>query len=184
MPKSDSQVPASNNMEKLFLDILPEIPIVVRQACQNLNYRPDQMEFDGLVQRILLLLMDNDFHTLRSFANQSKPQTWLFTIARRYILRVLQKRKRELPLEELPPDALVVLSDVEETLLAKERQEILQLLESKLTERELELFGLLQKGQNIERIAEVMKIKRRSASAMKRALIKKLQNIISGKLAF
>jgi hypothetical protein len=70
MPKSDSPTPANSDIEQLFLDIIPLIPAVVRQACQSLNHHPDQMEFDGLVSRITMLLMDKDFHTL-AFVRQS-----------------------------------------------------------------------------------------------------------------
>jgi hypothetical protein len=38
-PKLDSEEPSGNDVEKLFLDIIPEIPTVIRQACQSLCYR-------------------------------------------------------------------------------------------------------------------------------------------------
>jgi len=178
MPKLDSEEPSGNDVEKLFLDIIPEIPTVIRQACQSLCYHPDQTEFDGLVQRVVLLLMDNDFHTLRAFANASKPQTWLFTIARRYILFRLKERGRVVSLDDMPPDSFTVQPDQEEWLLSKEREEMLQEVVGKLTEREQKLFSLLRQGSSVAKMAEEMKIKKRSASVMKRALIKKLQRII------
>jgi len=52
MPKSDSPKPVISEIEQLFLDIIPLIPAVVRQACQSLNHHPNQMEFDSFVSRI------------------------------------------------------------------------------------------------------------------------------------
>jgi DNA-binding NarL/FixJ family response regulator len=42
------------------------------------------------------------------------------------------------------------------------------------------MYGLLRQGLSIKEIAEEMKIGRRSASAMKSALIKKVQKITGG----
>ncbi|MGE0886230.1 MAG: sigma-70 family RNA polymerase sigma factor [Blastocatellales bacterium] len=181
MPKSDSQEPTSSDMEKLFLDILPEIPIAVRKACRNLGHHSDQIEFDGLVQRIILLLLDNDFHTLRSFNNGSQPQTWLFTIARRYILLRLREHGRMVSLDDMPFDSFTVQPDQEEWLLSKEREEMLQAIVCKLTKREQELFSLWRQGSSVAEMAEQMNVKKRSASVMKRALVKKLQRLIKEK---
>jgi RNA polymerase sigma factor (sigma-70 family) len=180
MPKSDSPKPANSEIENLFLDIIPLIPAVVRQACLSLNHYPDQMEFDGLCQRIVLLLMDKDFHTLRSFDNRSEPQTWLFTIAKRLILRRLKEQKRELPLEDLPPDSFTTQPVLEEKLIWEEEEKLLQAAVGKLTKRERKLFGLILQGLKAEEIAKEMRIKKESVYPEKNALIKKLQNIING----
>lgn len=180
MPKSDSPTPANSDIEQLFLDIIPLIPVVVRQACQSLNHHPDQMEFDGLVSRITLLLLDKDFHTLRSFANDSKPQTWLHTIARRYILQLLQRRKRETPLEDLPPDSFTTQPSQEEVLLWEEREELAQAAIGKLTERERKLLSLTLQGLNAKEIAKEMGIKKESVYPERSAMMKKLQKIANG----
>lgn len=180
MPKPDSPDTAISEIEKLFLDIIPDIPPAVRQACQNLGHHPDKMEFDGLVSRIVMVLMDKDFHTLRSFGNDSKPQTWLFTIAKRYILRLLQKQKRELPLEDLPPDSFTAQPDQEERLISEEREKLLQMALGKLTEHEQKLFYLITQGLKAKDIAKELKIKKDSVYPEKSELIKKLRNITNG----
>lgn len=180
MPKSDSPTPANSDMEQLFLDIIPLIPAVVRQACQSLNHHPDQMEFDGLVSRITLLLLDKDFHTLRSFGNDSKPQTWLFTIAKRLIRRRLKAQKRELPLEDLPPDSFTTQPDQEKKLISEEKEKLLHVVIGKLTERERKLFDLILQGVKAEEMAKELGIRRESVYPMKSALIKKLQKVANG----
>lgn len=184
MPEPDSPETAISEIEKLFLDIIPDIPSVVRQACQSLSYQPDKMELDGLCQRIALLLMDKDFHTLRSFSNGSKPQTWLFTIARRYILRHLQMRKRETPLEDLSPDSFITQPDQEEKLILEEREKFLLAVIGKLTEHERKLFFLIIQGLKAEEIAKEMRIKKESVYPKKSELIKKLQSIVNTIWAF
>lgn len=180
MPKPDSPDTAISEIEKLFLDILPDIPSAVRQACQSLGHHPDKMEFDGLCQRIVMLLMNKDFHTLRSFDKRSERLTWLFTIAKRYILRLLQKQKREVHLEDLPLDSFIVQPDQEERLISEEMEKLLQTAVSKLTKREQKLFRLITQGLKAEDIAKEMRIKKESVYPEKSALIKKLQNIFNG----
>ncbi len=177
MPKPDSPEPAISEIEQLFLDTIPLIPPVVRQACQSLNHHPNQMEFDGFASRIMMLLMDNDFHTLRSFGNGSKPQTWLFTIAKRLILRRLKEQKRELPLEDLPPDSFTTQPVQEEKLIWEEEEKLLQAAVSKLAKGERKLFGLMLQGVKAEEIAKELGIKKESVYPKKSALIKKLQKI-------
>lgn len=177
MPKMDQPEMAISETEKLFLEIIPYIPSSVRQACQNLNHHPDKMEFDGLVSRIIMLLMDNDFHTLRSFGNGSKPQTWLYTIARRYVLYQLRKRKKEVHLEDLPLDSFTTQPDQEVKLISEEREKLLQAAISKLTKRERKLFGQILQGAKAEEIAKEMGIKKESVYAKKSVLLRKLEKI-------
>lgn len=177
MPKPDSPETAISEIEKLFLDIIPDIPSVVRQACQSLSHQADKMELDGLCQRIALLLMDKDFHTLRSFDNRSERQTWLFTIAKRYILRLLQKQKREVHLDDLPPDSFTALPVQEEKLILEEREKLLLTAVDKLTDRERKLFYLIAQGLKAEEIAKQMQIKHKSVYPKRDALIKKLRKI-------
>ncbi len=179
MPKPDSPETAISEIEKLFEDIIPDIPPAVRQACQGLNHHPDKMEFDGLCQRIAMVLMDNDFHTLRSFSNDSRPQTWVFTIAKRYILRRLKVQKKEIRLEDLPLDSFTTQPGQEEKLISEEREKLLQMALGKLTEHERKLFFLITQGLKAGEIAKEMKIKKKSVYTEKSALIKKLRSILN-----
>ncbi|MDX2042898.1 MAG: sigma-70 family RNA polymerase sigma factor [Acidobacteriota bacterium] len=178
MPKPNSPEPAISEIEQLFLDTIPLIPAVVRQACQSLNHHPNQMEFDGLCQRIVLLLMGNDFHTLRSFSNDSKPQTWLFTIARRLIIRRLKAQKRELPLEDFSPDSFTTQPEQEEKLISEENEKRLLAVVSELTEHERTLFCLILQRKKAKEIAKELGIKKNSVYPEKSALLKKLRQIL------
>jgi DNA-directed RNA polymerase specialized sigma24 family protein len=83
MSGKDLQDPANNDVERLFQDISPIIPKVVCQACTSLDYHPDQMELNDLVQGIIFLLIADEYRMMSSFDHRSQPQTWLYTIARR-----------------------------------------------------------------------------------------------------
>jgi RNA polymerase sigma-70 factor (ECF subfamily) len=179
MPKSNSPEIAISDIEQLFLDAIPLIPPVVRQACQSLNHHPNPLEFDGFVSRIVMLLLDNDFHTLRSFDNRSELQTWLFMIAKRLILRRLKAQKRELPLEDLPPDSFTTQPVQKEKLIWEEEEKLLQAAIGKLTERERKLLDLILQGVEAEEIAKEMGIKKESVYAKKSALIKKLKRLFN-----
>lgn len=181
MPKKDSTEKVINEARKLFEEILDGIPTAVRQACRSLGHHPDNMEFDGIVSRITLLLMDNDFHTLRSFANNSTPETWLFTIAKRYVLQLLQRQKIEEPLEDLPTESLSVPPDQEERLISEEREMLLLAAVSNLTKRERKLFDLITQGLKAGEIASETGIKIDSVYREKSELVKKLQRLVRSK---
>ncbi len=181
MPGPNPPEPANEEMKSLLVEMWPLIPAAVRRACHSLEHHPDQMELDGLASRITLLLMDNDFHTLRSFTNRSKPQTWLYTIARRLILHRIQEQGGKVSLDDLSPDSLVSQSNQEEKLFAEEIEKLLLAAVSKLTAREQELFSLIRQGLKPGEVAKVMGIKRSSVDNETAALKKKLRRIIRDK---
>src|SRR5262249_51155867 len=103
----------SDGEKKEIEDIFQIVLSVARRACHTLGHYPDRMELDDLGQRIILLLMKNDYSTLRSFNHESSQQTWLYTIARRYIAEYLRERKKFVGLETLPADSFIAQPDQE-----------------------------------------------------------------------
>ena len=181
MPQADSQEHSNNVLEILFLQVIqPIIPKVVGQACAGLGHYPSQTELDDYVQEISELLLENDRHVLHSFHHRSKPQTWLYTIARRHILHQLQKHSRQESLDDMPPDSsiFVIQPDQEKRLLAKEMVVILHAALNKLTKRERKLLTLLLQERSIEEIAKEMRIKKRSVSREVIAVTDRLQKVV------
>lgn len=181
MSDSHSSKPSSSQMQALLLQMYPEVAVAVRQACRSLSHHPDQAELDGFIQRIVVLLMENDYHTLRSFSGNSEPQTWLRTIARRHILHLLQKEKRKISIQDLPPDSFVSQSHQEEEIFLGEMKGQLRAAVSQLTAHERELFDLVMEGLKTTEIAKRLDIKVTSARTEKSALIKKLGKILQDK---
>ncbi len=181
MPGTDSQEPA-DEMKEMFESIRHYIPVVVRQACGNLKYPPEPMELDGLEQRVALSLIENDYHTLRSFAHHSEPQTWLYTIAKRKVLERLREQKRMLNLEDVLLAAFTSQPDQEERLISEEeekkREKILLAALGKLTPHERKLFSLMRRGLKADEVAKEMGITKRSAYTEMSDLKKKLRGII------
>jgi RNA polymerase sigma factor (sigma-70 family) len=179
MPRKGSKKTADSDAEKLFLQtVIPIIPTVVRKVCAYLGRYTDETEVAGFSQQIKFLLWENNYRVLRSFKQKSSLETWLFSIAKRSIRRWLRERDKMESLEQLPPDALIVQPKLEEWLLSKERQEILQAAVCELTPHDQKLFGLWRNGQSIGEIAIEMKIRNRSVSRELNVVIKKLQEII------
>jgi len=181
VPKTDSQKLANDDVEKLFYDILPHIPKVVSQVCANLNRHPSQVELDGYAQRIVVLLIDDDFKVLRSFDYRSEPETWLYRIVWRRISHWLGERKRMVSLEVLPPDIFITQPNQEERIIAKERVSVLLGAVGKLTEHDQKLFRLICRGLKTEEIAKEMGLKKRSVSRERNTMIKRLQKIIKAR---
>lgn len=178
MPNASLPAATASDPERLFQSLFADVPTIVRKACHSLGYKPSPEEFEGLVQRILLLLLDNDFRILRSFNNLSEPQTWLFTISRRYTLRRLNEKRRESSLQDLSPDAFVFLPDQEEKLLAAEHQQWLYSAASKLTAHEQKLFAYIISGEKAEEISRRMHIKKETVYRERSLLIKKLKGLV------
>jgi len=165
--------------ERLFEEILSDIPLVVHRACHSLGHRPRRMEFEGIVQHVILLLIDRDYYTLRSFKRLSSHQTWLFTIVRRYLARQIQRQSREMSLEDIPRASLSAQPEQEKALIAKEEAKRLSVAVNKLTDRERKLFQLLCiDGMSASEIAKEMGIKLESVYSRRFALIVKVRRMI------
>ncbi|HMV85754.1 MAG TPA: sigma-70 family RNA polymerase sigma factor [Blastocatellia bacterium] len=181
MSDSHPSKPSSSQMQALLLQMYPRIAVAVRQACRSLGHHPDQAELDGFIQRIVVLLMENDYHTLRSFSGNSEPQIWLRTIARRHILHLLRKEKRKINIEDLPLDSFVSQPHQEEEMFLDEMKGQLRAAVRQLTAHERNFFDLMMEGLKTAEIAKRLDIKVRSARTEKSALIKKLGEIIHDK---
>jgi RNA polymerase sigma factor (sigma-70 family) len=181
MLQTDSQEHTNNDLEKRFLqNIHPIIPKVVGQACVGLDHYPSQIELYDFVQEIIVLLLEDDWRVLRSFGHRSKPQTWLYTIARRHILHRLQERSKMESLDDILQDSTIFIfqPDQEKKLLAKEKEAILLVGFSKLTKHDRKLLVLWLQGRSIGEIAKELRIKKESVSREIIAVTNKLQRII------
>jgi RNA polymerase sigma factor (sigma-70 family) len=181
MPPMILQAPAMpeiNDAEEFFESIFPVIPKIVHKGCISLGRDPNQMDVDELAQRIGVLLWKDDYRVLRSFKRESLVETWLFTIAKRKIMRWLREQDGMESLEGKPPDSFIIQQHQEERLLLDERRKILQTAATKLSGRKQELLGLWLQERSREETAEEMGIQRKSVSVEKANLIKALQRII------
>ncbi len=174
MPKHDSSRSPTSDAEKLLADVLS----AVHGACKKRGYYPDESEIEGLVSRIAVKLLDKDGKVLRSFEGRSEKQTWLFTIADRFVQRQIRSRKKMVSLEDAPPESFVIQPDQEERLLLKEMKEKLIEVSGKLTEHEQKLLCLWLRGLSAERTAKEMGIKTESVYRERSALKEKIQKII------
>ena len=178
MPNSTSREPADRDVEILLLSVYSYIPDIVRKACHSLGHHPQQMELDGIVEEIVLLLMKDNYRVLKSFHQESDDlksefSKWLFTIAWRRALHRFQEQRRFVSLEYLPDDYFASPPDQEEAVMLQERDEQLQAALEKLTTRERLLYELIKHGLSRKEIAKALGIQPKSVSSMRNALIKK-----------
>lgn len=176
MPKPDSQETSSDEMGILLVTMLPDIRVAVSNASRSLHL-PHEADSSRFTQRIVVMLMGNDYHLLRTFKIGSPPQPWLYKIARRNILHWLKDERRQVPIEDAPPDSLVSPPDQEQALLRKENAAQLEAALARLTRRQRLLFRLICQGLSAEKIAKETGIKKESVGPMRDVLIKKLQKL-------
>jgi RNA polymerase sigma factor (sigma-70 family) len=165
--------------DRLFEEVLQDLPLTIRQVCDKLGQDPRQIEVEDLSQSLVVFLMDNDYARLRTFKSLSAPQTWLFTVVKRYLLRRIRKQIRALNLEALPPDDLSYPAEQENELIAEERLKDLSAALARLTERERRLFLLLRRdGIRVSEIAEYLGVKPRTVYQARLDLIRKIRTMI------
>lgn len=165
--------------ERLFEEILSNIPLVVHRACHSLGHRSRRMDFEEIVQQVSLLLIDRDYCTLRSFKRLSSLQTWLFTIFRHYLVRQIQRQSREMGLEDLPKASLSAQPEQENMLVAEEETKRLSMAVNKLIDRKEKLFQLLcRDGLSASEISKEMGIKLESVYNRRFALIVKVRRMV------
>jgi RNA polymerase sigma factor (sigma-70 family) len=146
---------------KTLLDsLLPQIGVTVRWACRYYHQFPDQGVIDDLRQEIVLSLIKDDFHGLRSFEHRSSGKTWLQMVVLHRVGRHFKSQKPAERLEDLPIDSLPSQPPSQEVIvLHKEREGLLGAVRSELTEKEQELWDSLRSGSSDEEIAKLMRIK-------------------------
>jgi RNA polymerase sigma factor (sigma-70 family) len=176
--KKSKKTRYSQELNELLSEIFKILPKIVHKVCGRLNHPLSSIELDGYVQGILLLLIDRNCHTLRSFQHNSEITTWLFTIANRHIVHRLQMQQKLINLEELPGSAFAVEPEQESTVLTREREALLNSAVTTLTDHEQRLFHLLLQGLKTEEIAKDLKIEKRSVYSEKGSLIRKLRQTI------
>jgi RNA polymerase sigma factor (sigma-70 family) len=182
VPKTDPPRAANDGIETLFHDLHPAIPVTIRRVCGKFGYRPDAAAFEGLVQRIIVLLIDDeDYRRLRTFDGRSSPETWLDRVVRNYIGHHLRKLEMEVSLDALPEDSFVAPPDQEEIMLFHEWLKILAEAVSALTKRERNLYQLVyEDGLTTADIAKEMGIKPASVHRYKHDLNKKIKMLVDG----
>jgi RNA polymerase sigma factor (sigma-70 family) len=178
MSRTISRETASNDVEKFFEVIFPVIPRIVRKACISLGRDPNQVDVDEFTQRIGILLWKGNYRVLRSFRRESSLETWLFTIAKRNILRWLRETNWMESLEDKPPESIFIQPPQEGSLLLDERRKILQVASCKLSSRKRKLLVLWRQERSRRETAEELGIKIKSVTVEKVELVKMLQRVI------
>jgi RNA polymerase sigma factor (sigma-70 family) len=167
------------DFKEIIERLLPDILISVHSTFSRLHHRSPYDEVPDLCQQIVVLLMENDFHRLRSFDHLSSQRTWLTAVVRNHVINYLQRQKPIVSLDEFPDDAISCPAMEEQKLIAQEQRDRLQAALRKLTRRELELFDLCYVAElNTAEIAAKMSIKLQSVRRRKHSLVKKLQEFL------
>jgi len=163
----------------LLDSLLPQISVTVRWACRCYHRFPDQGVIDDLTQEITLLLIQNDYHALRSFEYRSTEKTWLLNVVLHRVGRYFKSQYPTESLEELPPGSLPSQPPSQDVLvLFKEREKLLKTVCGKLTKRERRLWDFLRSGLSEKDIAEQMSTTSNAIHQSKYKLIKKIQRLI------
>jgi RNA polymerase sigma factor (sigma-70 family) len=174
-------MPAS--LPQLFDESLTMIPDAVRRACRKYRYQPNQLEFSGLVQRMIVKLFINDYVALRSFDHRASLKTWLQKIADNLVNRYVQQQRRNLSLEEFSTEVFASKATQEEQVISEEQKEMqekrLKAALPKLTPRQRMLFDLLCRDDlDDQGIAKLMGVKLKSIYELRSKLIRKLQRLL------
>ncbi len=167
------------NWNNLFQQALPLLDGVVRTACLRYQHYPTDEDIERFSQRMILLLLEDDFRRLRSFEQRSSFHTWLQTLANHYVSRFLRHERRLMALDELPADFSHQAPTQDDEIWEMEKMKLLDKATKRLTKRERQLLALLrQDGLTSADIAQKMRIKTESVYRAKNELITKLQRLL------
>jgi RNA polymerase sigma factor (sigma-70 family) len=173
-----SQSPDALNIEQL----IAKVPKAVRYACRFYGYQANWDEVADFSQDILVTLFNDDGRVLKSFANRSSIETWLYTIVRRalgpYLLRRRWEKENLNDVDDLSPEALRYEANQEERLIDEDERKTLYAIISKLPNRKRQLMELDLQELKSREIAKEMAIKVESVYRQKSALLKEVQRLI------
>jgi len=131
-----------------------------------------------------MLLIENDYRRLRSFAGRSKIETWIHTIVRHCVGQHLWRRRWEndtVSVDDLLPDALTYQPIKEKILIDEDEWKALQAIISSLPERRRQLIELALKGFKTGEIAEEMRVKISYIYSEKSALSIDIRELLKGR---
>jgi RNA polymerase sigma factor (sigma-70 family) len=175
MPREEEQA----KLDRLLNEMAALIPDAAPKACHSLGYHPGEAELDGIKQGLFVMLRENDYHVLRSFRQEAEPGTWLFKIARRQIRRRLEKERRKVSYDDLPPDYLTTEANQEDEVLRKEERALLAHAASQLNQKEHELLGMMLDEKKTEEIAQTLGKSENATNAQKSRVTAKLRKILT-----
>ena len=159
MAPNDSQAPDIPDVELLIIKLSPKVSKAVRHVYRHPT-NPDEIE--DITQDVLILLIENDYRRLRTYAGRSKIETWIQTIVRHCVGQHLRKRRWEnytVSVDDLLPDALTYQPIQEKMLIDVDEWKALQATISGLPERRKLLMELVLQGLKTEEIAKELGIK-------------------------
>lgn len=182
MPTNSSQASDVFDVEDLIIKLRPIVFKAVRYACRIHHINRDEIE--DLCQDAFVLLIEDDYRRLRSFANRSKIETWLHTVVSHHAGLYLWKRRRErenMSLDDLSPDALICPATQEKMLGNEDDWRVLQAIISNLPDRKWRLMELAFQELKPAEMAKKMGIKVSSVSSEKSVLFKEIRKLLKGR---
>jgi RNA polymerase sigma factor (sigma-70 family) len=184
MPSNDSQAPDPLDAKRLVVELSPKVPKAVRYACRFYGHDPNRDEIEDLSQGVLAKLIEDNCRRMRSFANHSSVETWLYTVVKHdvkpYVLRRRWEKENVGYVNDLAPDALSYQPAQEKALIDEEERRTLWAIIGSLPRGKRRLIELEIHGLKPKEIAKELGIKINSFYSEKSALIKKFRKSIKG----
>ncbi|HKQ76187.1 MAG TPA: sigma-70 family RNA polymerase sigma factor [Blastocatellia bacterium] len=184
MDPNDSFALVKIDVDRLIIELLPVVHGAVRYSCRVYGHHTNQDEIRDLCQDAVLLLMENDYQRLRSFANRSSLETWLYTVVRHNVKLYLWKRRlrdRTVSVDDMSQDALAYQAIQEEALIEEDERKALRAVIITLPERKRRLMELMLRELKPKEIAKEMGIKVTSVYRQKSVLFKEIREILKGR---
>jgi len=178
MAPNGSQAPDVPDVELLIIKLSQKVSRAVRHVYRHPT---NQCEIEDITQDVLILLIENDYHRLRSFAGLSKLETWMYTIVRHCVGQHLWKRRWEnatVSVDDLSTDALTYQPTQEKTLIDEDECKALHAIISSLPERRKLLMELVLQGLKTEDIAKELGIKISSVYREKSIQLNELRKLV------
>src|SRR6266508_2173464 len=143
---NDSQAPDALDAKQLVVGLSPKVPKAVRYACHFYGHDPKWDEVEDLSQGILAKLIEDNYRRMRSFANFSSIDTWLYTVVKHdvkpYVLRRRWEKENVSYVNDLLPGALSYQPTQDKTLIDEDKRKTLWAIIRSLPKRKRRLIEL------------------------------------------
>jgi RNA polymerase sigma-70 factor, ECF subfamily len=182
MSTTRSQPPEPVAGEELFELGKLLLPSIVRNSFTRYNHLPNPDDIQRLMQRLLVLLWEDDYRILRDFRQEASLSTYLQKISNTEALHLILESKRTIPIDSLLLEIVDQSQQQEGRLLQKERKQLLEKAMERLSARDQELYNLAyQKELSVEEIAQRLESTPRAVWQRICRLRKRLKKLIRKK---
>ena len=169
----------TSDLKKFIDDSYADIFHAVSYVRHKYNHGASKTEIEDLTQSLIVLLLADDCHKIKTFDPQkAKFTTWLQMVANHHVSHHFQREHHNEPLEDILLNTLPAVSDQEKELWQQEQHDLLEEAVQMLSPHDQIIAPLKLGDAPNEEIVQELNIKLASINREWRVIKTKLTQIV------